>query len=108
MAGERDTSIRINGRQVGLGARPYVIAELSANHNGSLERALKLIDLAHASGVDAVKIQTYRPDTITLDCDAEDFVNRGGLWDGRTLYELYEEAHLPWEWHEPLFRHARE
>ena len=108
MAGERDTSISIDGRPVGRAARPYVIAELSANHNGSLERAKALIDMAQASGVDAVKIQTYRPDTITLDCDAEDFVNRGGLWDGRTLYELYQEAHLPWEWHEPLFRHARE
>ena len=108
MAGERDTSIRIDGRPVGRAARPYVIAELSANHNGSLERAKALIDMAQAAGVDAVKIQTYRPDTITLDCDAEDFVNRGGLWDGRTLYELYQEAHLPWEWHEPLFRHARE
>ena len=108
MQPDNDSSIRIDGRLVGRGARPYLIAELSANHNGSLERAKKLIDLAHGAGADAVKIQTYRPDTITLNVDTEDFVNRGGLWDGRTLYELYEEAHLPWEWHEPLFRHARE
>jgi N-acetylneuraminate synthase len=108
MAAERDTSIRIDGREIGRAAAPYVIAELSANHNGSLDRAMKLIELARDAGVDAVKIQTYRPDTITLDCDAEDFVNRGGLWDGRTLYDLYQEAHLPWEWHEPLFRHARD
>ena len=77
MAGEIDTSIRIDGRRIGRGEKPYVIAELSANHNGSLDRARRLIDLAKSTGVDAVKIQTYRPDTITLDCDAEDFVNRG-------------------------------
>ncbi|MDZ7809370.1 MAG: pseudaminic acid synthase [Arhodomonas sp.] len=84
-----------------------MIAELSANHNGKLETALKIIEEAKQAGADAVKLQTYRPDTITLDCDSEDFQIHGGPWDGRTLYELYEEAHMPWEWHKPLFDHAR-
>jgi N-acetylneuraminate synthase len=84
-----------------------VIAELSANHNGKLETALRIIEEAKKAGADAVKLQTYKPDTITLNCDSEDFKIRGGLWDGRTLYELYEEAHMPWEWHKPLFEHAR-
>lgn len=86
---------------------PYLIAELSANHNGRLETALKIIDEAKTAGADAIKLQTYRPDTITLDCKTEDFCIHGGLWDGRTLYDLYEEAHMPWEWHAPLFERAR-
>jgi N-acetylneuraminate synthase len=97
----------INGRGIGDGHRPYVIAELSANHNGKLETAMRIIEEAKKSGADAVKIQTYRPDTITLDSDHEDFKISGGLWDGRTLFDLYEEAHLPWEWHKPLFDYAR-
>ena len=101
------TQISIAGRNIGLNHAPYVIAEMSANHNGNIETAFKLIEAAKQSGADAVKLQTYRPDTITLNCDTEDFRIRGGLWDGRTLYELYEEAHMPWEWHAPLFAHAR-
>jgi N-acetylneuraminate synthase len=81
---------------------------MSANHNGSIENAFKIIKSAKQSGADAVKLQTYRPDTITLDCDSEDFQIHGGLWDGRTLYDLYEEAHMPWEWHAPLFEYAQE
>jgi len=100
--------IEIAGRSIGVDYPPYVIAELSANHNGKLETALKIVEEAKKAGADAVKLQTYRPDTITLDCDSEEFQIRGGLWDGRTLYELYEEAHMPWEWHKPLFDHARE
>lgn len=100
-------SIAIAGRRIALDEPPYVIAELSANHNGRLDIALRIIDEAKAAGADAVKLQTYRPDTITLNCDSEDFQIHGGLWDGRTLYELYEEAHMPWEWHAPLFEHAR-
>src|SRR6056297_3151218 len=99
--------IEIAGRRISSDAPPYVIAELSANHNGSLKTALTIVEEAKKAGADAVKLQTYRPDTITLDCDSEDFRIHGGLWDGRTLYDLYEEAHMPWEWHKPLFEHAR-
>ncbi len=99
--------IKIDGRAIGAEHPPYIIAEMSANHNGSIENAFKIIEAAKQSGADAVKLQTYRPDTITLNCDSEDFRIHGGLWDGRTLYELYEEAHMPWEWHAPLFAHAR-
>ena len=100
--------IEIAGRPIGPDHSPYVIAELSANHNGKLETALRIIEEAKKAGADAVKLQTYKPDTITLDCESEDFKIRGGLWDGRTLYELYEEAHMPWDWHKPLFDRARQ
>jgi N-acetylneuraminate synthase len=100
--------IEIAGRPIGPDHSPYVIAELSANHNGKLETALRIIEEAKKAGADAVKLQTYKPDTITLNCDSEDFKIRGGLWDGRTLYELYEEAHMPWDWHKPLFDRARQ
>ena len=100
--------IKIDGRSIGAEYPPYIIAEMSANHNGSIENAFKIIKSAKQSGADAVKLQTYRPDTITLDCDSEDFQIHGGLWDGRTLYDLYEEAHMPWEWHAPLFEYAQE
>lgn len=100
-------TISIAGREIGPDHPPFIIAELSANHNGRLETALAIVEAAKAAGVDAVKLQTYRPDTITLDSDAPEFRIEGGLWGGRTLYELYEEAHMPWEWHKPLFDHAR-
>ncbi|NBU58724.1 MAG: pseudaminic acid synthase [Betaproteobacteria bacterium] len=96
----------IQGRTIEAGAPPYVIAELSANHNGSLDTALRLLEAAHASGADAAKIQTYRPDTITLDSDGPDFQITEGLWAGRRLFDLYASAHTPWEWHAELFRHA--
>lgn len=99
--------IEIAGRVIGPDHPPYVIAELSANHNGRIETALAIIEAAMKSGADAIKLQTYRPDTITLQSDAEDFIIKGGLWDGRTLHDLYEEAHTPWDWHKPLFDHAR-
>jgi len=94
-------------RPVGPGQPPYLIAEMSANHNGSLDTALRLIDAAAAAGADAVKIQTYTADTITLRSDAPEFRIDDGLWKGRTLHELYTWAHTPWAWHAELFAHAR-
>ena len=100
-------TISIDGRIIGAEMPPYVIAEMSANHNGKLETAFKIIEEAKKTGSDAVKLQTYTADTITLDCHSEDFQIHGGLWDGKTLYQLYEEAHTPWNWHKPLFEHAQ-
>ena len=101
-------SVEIAGRRIGRDFEPYVICELSGNHNGSLERALELLKAAADTGADAIKIQSYTPDTITIDHDGPGFRIAGGLWDGRTLYDLYGEAQTPFEWHEHLFRTARE
>ncbi len=89
--------------------RTWVIAELSANHNGVLENALELVRMAADAGADAVKVQTYTPETMTLDCEREEFLVRGGtLWDGRKLFDLYREAHLPWDWHGAIFEEAKQ
>ncbi len=91
-----------------LNQKVFIIAELSANHNGSLDTALKTITAMKESGADAIKLQTYTPDTITLDCDNEMFtISQGTLWDKRKFYDLYAEAMTPWEWHEALFNHAK-
>lgn len=100
--------VKIAGREISQEHPPYIIAELSANHNGSIETAKEIIRQAKLAGADAVKLQTYKPDTITLNSDRDEFKIKGGLWDGRTLYKLYEEAHMPWEWHKPLFELAKE
>lgn len=99
--------IEIDNIKIGEDQPPYIIAEISANHNGDIKNAIKLIDMAKDCGANAVKLQSYTPDTITLDSNNDDFIIEGGLWDGRRLYDLYAEAFLPWEWHKPLFDHAR-
>lgn len=97
----------IDGREIGPNTPPYIIAELSANHNGSLERALETIDAAQRCGAAAIKLQTYTADTMTIDCDAPNFMIKGGLWDGYKLYDLYKWAQTPFEWHQTMFEHAR-
>ena len=100
--------ITIASREIGPHARPYVIAEMSGNHNHSLERALAIVDAAAASGADAVKLQTYTADTMTLDVGNSGFVidDEKSLWAGRRLYDLYQQAHTPWEWHAPIMERA--
>lgn len=102
------TKISINGTLIGDGQPPYIVAEMSANHNGSIDNALRLIKSAADAGANAIKLQTYTADTLTLKSDHSDFVIDEGLWHGSTLYDLYEKAHTPWEWHSELFSYARE
>lgn len=100
-------SIKINDREIGESFPPYVIAEISGNHNGKISNAIELISAAKSAGADAVKIQTYTPDTITIKSDRDEFIVKEGIWSGYTLYDLYEKAHTPWQWHDDLFRHAK-
>lgn len=100
-------NIKIDNKEIGTGCKPYIIAEMSGNHNGDINRAKELIRTAKAAGADAVKLQTYTADTITIDHDSEEFMIRGGLWDGYKLYDLYKEAYTPWEWHKELFEEAK-
>ena len=102
-----NNSIKINGRKIGPSEPPYVIAEMSANHNGNIDNAYKIIEMAKLSGADAVKLQTYRPDTITMKMKTPEFMIEGGLWHGQSLFELYETAFMPWDWHELLFNYAK-
>lgn len=101
--------ITFAGRRIGAEEQPLIVAEMSGNHNGSLERALEIIDAAADAGADALKLQTFTPDTMTLDVDSPGFTidDPSSLWYGRTLYDLYAEAQTPWEWHAPLFDRAR-
>ena len=100
--------VEIDGRKIGPEYPPYIIAELSANHNGDINRAFKILEMAKYCGADAIKLQTYTQDTLTIDCNKPEFQIQGGLWNGRTLYDLYSEAHMPWGWHKPLFEKAKE
>lgn len=102
------TCIQIAHRTIGPGQPPYIIAEMSGNHNGEIARAMRLIDAAADAGADAVKMQTYTADSMTIDSMTPGFVIEGGLWAGRSLYDLYKEAATPYEWHPALFAHARQ
>ncbi len=101
--------MRVGKHEISVEAPPFIIAEMSGNHNHNFERAMKIVEAAASSGAQGLKLQTYTADTITLDCDAPDFViqDKGSLWAGRKLHDLYTQAHTPWEWHAPLFEHAR-
>ncbi|MEJ9151455.1 MULTISPECIES: pseudaminic acid synthase [Bacillus] len=103
-------TIQIGSRKIGKGEKPFIIAEMSGNHNQSLERALKIVDLAAEAGVDAVKLQTYTPDTMTLDIHTGEFFIKSdtNLWKGQSLYNLYKEAYTPWEWHEAIFERCQQ
>lgn len=100
--------IVIGNKKVGKEHPTFIIAEMSANHNMDFERAKKIIEAAKSSGADAIKLQTYTPDTITIDCREEWFMTQSKIWEGMTLYELYQKAYTPWEWHEELKRYANE
>ena len=100
--------LEILGKEISESERPFVIAEISGNHNGDIKRAYAIMDAAAEAGADAVKLQTYTPETMTLDCDRPDFQIKGGLWNGYSLFDLYEWAHTPWDWHEGLFERGRE
>ena len=100
--------IRIGDRLIGEKHPAYIIAEMSANHLQEYERAKRIILAAKEAGADAIKLQSYRPDTITIDCSGEEFMaTKGSIWEGRNLYQLYEEAFMPWEWHKGLFAYAK-
>lgn len=103
-----DAEIEISGTKLGPSHSPYIIAEISANHNGNIENAYKLITEAKNAGASAVKIQTYTADTITMKCSKPEFQILDGLWKGQTLYDLYQSAHMPWDWQTHLFQFAKE
>jgi pseudaminic acid synthase len=110
MIGIMSVSIQIGKRQVGYKQAPYIIAEMSGNHNQSLDTALDIVEAAHRAGADAIKLQTFTPETLTLDSSKQDFLvpDEAKLWAGQRLWDLYTEAYTPWEWHIPIFRRARQ
>ncbi len=97
----------INDKKIGFDTEPYIIAELSGNHNGDINRAIKLIDAAVASGANAIKLQTYTADTLTIDSNRSEFIIKGGPWSGQKLYDLYKQASTPWDWHPTIFQYAQ-
>ena len=99
-------NIKINGRSIGDGNPCYIVAEISANHNGDFQTALNLVNTAKEIGADCVKIQTYTADTLTIDSNKEYFQIKSGLWKGENLYNLYKKAYTPWDWHESLKKEA--
>lgn len=101
-------TISIAGRNIGDDHPPYIVAEMSGNHNGDIQRAFRILEASKDAGADAVKLQTYTAETITLDVDRPEFRLHGGLWDGWRLHDLYREAHTPWDWHAPIFECARD
>lgn len=105
-----ENTIKIGKFKVGYNQPPFIIAEMSGNHNQSLERALELVDLAAKTGANAIKLQTYTADTMTLDISRDEFYiqDKNNLWQGNSLYSLYEQAHTPWEWHQPIMERARQ
>lgn len=100
--------MRIDSTEINKHSKVFIIAELSANHNGSLQVAKETVRAAKRAGADCIKLQTYTADTLTIDCDKDDFLIKGTIWEGKNYYQLYQEAYTPWEWHEELFRVAKE
>ena len=100
--------MKIDNFEINKNSPVFIIAELSANHNGSIDVAIETIKAAKRAGANCIKLQTYTADTMTIDCDKDDFIIKGTIWDGKKLYQLYKEAYTPWEWHEELFRVAKE
>ena len=100
--------MKINEKEIGSGSDVFIIAELSANHNGSLETALQTIQAAKRAGADCIKLQTYTADTITIDSQKEDFVIKGTIWEGKNLHQLYQDAYTPWDWHAQIFQMAKD
>ena len=100
--------MKIGKFEINSNSKVFIIAELSANHNGSIDIAIETVRAAKRSGADCIKLQTYTADTITIDCDKDDFIIDGTIWEGRNLHSLYEEAYLPWEWHKKIMEVAKE
>ena len=99
--------MKIDNFNIDTESKVFIIAELSANHNGSIDTAIETIRAAKRAGADCIKLQTYTADTITIDCDKDDFLIKGTIWEGKNLYKLYQEAYTPWEWHAEIFKVAK-